>query len=206
MSAVSDQLPVPSRSHYEKIKITDMGVCGQKYELGNDVNISMKLGYYMENDIKEKIIFNGKEYIKISCEQEDGIIYQDIKEVDASGTEYQLNRKNGVLKGRIECSSDIPFSDMGETGRIDIEVGIAYQEAEDGSCEMQFFDENYCSENWKDLLFSVERDDWDKYKTSFYYIKTSDGVLVYKNPTPLISLRLYCVEKMRDFTLYEERE
>lgn len=204
-SATPAQLAGLERQNYEKIKLIKMGAWGQKYEIESPITIPLKFGYYIDDYAVEKTGFQGQGYIRVSFQKEDGSIGQELQEVDVSDEDYRLDRKNGKLKGSMECIADLPFECMEDTGKIEVSSALWYRDLENETYELlTLSNTNISSGNWKDALFPVEEDDWEKYKTCFYYIKTGDGVLVYKNRTPLISIRLYCVEKMRDFTLYEE--
>lgn len=199
-----------TRSNFEKIKIANMGIWGQKYDSGEAVTVPLKFGYYMGEHLKETVDFSGTAYLLFSYEKEDGTVCQELKEIDVSGEEFELKekslkRKNGRLKGNVECTVDIPFDEMADTGEIEVAAGLWYDELEDGTYELLALDNtSFSSDTWRHALYPAEEHDWDEYRTSFYYIKTTDGVLIYKRQTPFISARLYFVEKMRDFTLYEE--
>lgn len=203
-------LPDLGRDDFEKVKIANIGIFGKKYELGEAVTASLKFGYYMGEYLKETVDFSGTAYLLFTYEKGDGTVCQELKEIDVSGEEFELKekslkRKNGRLKGNVECTVDIPFDEMADTGEIEVAAGLWYDELEDGTYELQALSNtSFSSDTWKRALYPADEDDWDEYRTSFYYIKTTDGVLIYKRLTPFISARLYFVEKMRDFTLYEE--
>lgn len=184
-----------ARLNFEKIEVSSVGTIGKMYSVDDNISISFKSGYYIEDALKANIeIPVEKECVLLSTSSlTSGKRYENLEYVDLSDSGYVLKNKKDKPRQKVECLMDLPFENMQDTGEIYITIAPWAELTEDGTYQL------LCSCRWDDgatvKYEKVEADSWDECYERLNYVKTDKKILFYKKKNIFVKARIFFMSK-----------